>query len=58
MPVDYFESNLPFASAYCTMTPAWQLPVPLTVQQFLLATHFVLRMLSVDLSLPKIQQRF
>ena len=58
MPLDYFESNLAFASAYCTTTPAWQLPVPLTVQQFLWATHFILRMLSVDLSLPKIQQRF
>ena len=56
--MDYFESNLAFASAYCTTTPAWQLPVPLTVQQFLWATHFILRMLSVDLSLPKIQQRF
>ena len=56
MPLDCFESNLAFASAYCTTKTAWQLPVPLTVQQFLWASHFVLRMLFVDLSLPKIQQ--
>ena len=27
MPLDCFESNLAFASAYCTMKTAWQLPV-------------------------------
>ena len=32
------------------MTPAWQLPVSLTVQQYLWAFDFILRMLSVDLS--------
>ena len=58
MPLDCFESNLAFASAYCTTKTAWQLPVPVTVQQFPWASHFILKMLFVDLSFPKIQQRF
>ena len=58
MPFDCFESNLAFASAYCTTKTTWQLPVALNVQQVLWASHFILRMLFVDLSLPKTQQRF
>ena len=42
--------NLAFASAYCTTKTALQLPVSLTVQQYLWASDFILRMLFVDLS--------
>ena len=44
------QSNLAFASAYCTTKTAWQQSVSLTVQQYLWAFDFILRRLSVDLS--------